>query len=123
MEQSAFTDILADIEGVCPGFLAAVFYDREGEAIDYHSYLEPYATRLLAAHLVVVVHSAVRKFETLHMGHIDYMEIYGSRRDSISVAMGDELFLSVIVESGNLNQAVHRRIRQVIERLRREVNG
>ena len=34
MQQSAFTDILADIEGVCPGFLAAVFYDREGEAID-----------------------------------------------------------------------------------------
>ena len=123
MERSAFAEILSHIDGVCPGFLAAVFYDGEGETIDYHSYMEPFDTRLAAAHIGVVAASIARRFQALSMGKVEQIEIHASRLDSVTVSMGDDLFLSVIVSSGHLNQLIYRRIIEVIREIRVEING
>ena len=123
MERSAFADILSDIDGVCPGFLAAVFYDGEGETIDYHSYLEPFDTRLAAAHIGVVAASAARRFEALSLGQVEQIEIHAEYLDSVTVSMGDDLYLSVIVTSGHLNQLIYRKLIEVIRDIRKEING
>ncbi len=122
MEPSAFAEILAHIDGVCPGFKAAVFYDREGETIDYHSYLEPYDTRLAAAHIGVIVSSAIRRFDLLALGKVEQIEIHADRLDSVTVVMGDGLFLSVIVSAGHLSQLVHRKLIDVVREIRSEIN-
>ena len=121
MDKSVFADILSEIDGVCPGFEAAVFYDKEGETIDYHSYLDPYDTRLVAAHLGVVAFFASQKMSGKRWGDINFMEISGTIRDSITVSMGDGLFISVMVKSGHLNRAVHRKIHAVIAKLKNEI--
>ncbi|MBN2718957.1 MAG: hypothetical protein JXX14_24130 [Deltaproteobacteria bacterium] len=123
MERSAFAEILSHIDGVCPGFLAAIFYDGEGETIDYHSYLDPYDTRLAAAHIGVVVASASRRFDALAMGKVEQIEIHATSLDSITVSMGEGLFLSVIVTAGHLNQLIYRRLIEVIRDIRTEING
>ena len=123
MDRSAFAEILSHIDGVCPGFLAAVFYDSEGETIDYHSYLEPFDTRLAAAHIGVIVASAARKFSALQLGKIEQIEIHATHLDSVTVSMGDDLFLSVIVTAGHLNQLIYRRLIEIIREIRREING
>ncbi|MBN2342707.1 MAG: hypothetical protein JXX29_16810 [Deltaproteobacteria bacterium] len=122
-DRSAFADILSHIDGVCPGFKAAVFYDAEGETIDYHSYLDPFDTRLAAAHIGVVVSTATRAFQSLSLGKLEQMEIHADHLDSVTVCMGDDLFLSVIVSSGNLNQFIYRKLIEVIRDIRREINS
>ena len=123
MDRSAFADILSHIDGVCPGFLAAVFYDGEGETIDYHSYMEPFDTRLAAAHIGVIAASVARRFAALNFGKVEQIEIHATHLDSVTVSMGDGLFLSVIVAAGHLNQLVYRRIIEVIREIRVEING
>ena len=123
MERSAFAEILSHIDGVCPGFKAAVFYDREGETIDYHSYLDPFDTRLAAAHIGVIVASAIRRFENLALGKVEQIEIHAEHLDSVTVAIGEGLFLSVIVSSGHLSQIVYRKLIEVISEIRSEING
>ncbi|MBN2525198.1 MAG: hypothetical protein JXR76_02310 [Deltaproteobacteria bacterium] len=122
MERSAFAEILSHIDGVCPGFRAAVFYDSEGETIDYHSYLEPFDTRLAAAHIGVIAASAARRFDSLNLGEVEQIEIHAEKLDSITMSMGDDLFLSVIVTSGHLNQMIYRKLIEIIRDIRREIN-
>lgn len=123
VESSAFTEILSQIDGICPGFKAAIFYDSEGETIDYHSYLDPFDTRLTAAHIGVIVSSATRRFDSLALGKLEQLEIHAHNLDSVTVSMGDNLFLSVIVESGNLNQMMQRKLLDVIRDIQLEINS
>lgn len=123
VERSAFAEILSHIDGVCPGFRAAIFYDSEGETIDYHSYLDPFDTRLAAAHIGVVASSAARRFTALKWGELEQLEIHATHLDSVTVSMGDGLFISVIVATGNLNQIIYRKLIEVIKEIKQEINS
>ena len=122
MNRTVFADILKGIDLVCPGFEAAVFYDSEGETIDYFSYLDPFDTRLLAAHLGVVASCAGRNIKKIKWGDIKFIEISAYDKDSITVFMGDDLFISVFVKSGYLDRAIHRKIHDVILKLKKEID-
>ena len=41
-DASPFCGILARLTEVCPRFEAAVFFDEDGETIDYHSFCDPF---------------------------------------------------------------------------------
>jgi predicted regulator of Ras-like GTPase activity (Roadblock/LC7/MglB family) len=123
MDPSIFAEILSSISEVCPGFEAAVFYDHEGEAIDYFSFLDPFDTRLIAAHLGVLASSFTRSADKLNLKDIHIIEISSEKKDSITVLMGDNLFISVMVKAGFLNRTIHRKIKNIILKIKEEIAG
>ena len=122
MEPSVFAEILSSIADICPGFEAAVFYDSEGEAIDYFSFLDPFDTRLIGAHLGVIASSIGRSAKKLKLSAVKSIEISASERDSITVFMGENLFISVVVKSGFLDRAMHRKIHSIILKIKKEID-
>lgn len=121
MDASPFSTILATLEDTCPGFEAAVFYDSIGETIDYYSYLDPFDTRLTAAHLGVVISQAVHQFAWLEFGDVKVMEIYADEKESVTLVLGDGLFLSIVMAAGNLNKTIYRHLLSVTAKLKEEV--
>lgn len=121
MDESVFTSILATLEGVCPGFETAVFFDGEGETIDYFSYLDPFDTRLTAAHIGVVVASAMHRFRWMNLGEVKVIEIYAAKKESVTISLGEDLFFSVVVAAGNLSNQLYKYLWDVTVKLRDEI--
>lgn len=120
MAESAFGAILSGLERRCGGFLAAVLYDEEGETIDYYSRLDPFQARLEAAYLGVIVCSASRRTRWLGMGSVEWLEIRGDRRESLTVTMGQGLIVSLLLEAGGIDSNTMDHLWEVIARLRLE---
>ena len=120
MPTSAFGAILADLERSCGGFLAAIFYDEEGETIDYHSRLDPFQTRLEAAHLGVIARSASHRARWTGLGYLEWLEIRTDRRESLTVPIGDGLCVSLLLEAGNLGPGTVDLLLEAVARLRLE---
>jgi predicted regulator of Ras-like GTPase activity (Roadblock/LC7/MglB family) len=119
--ESQFSKILSKLALTCSGFLAAVFFDNEGETIDYYSYLDPFKTRLTAAHIGIVVKSAMHRFKWMNLGEVACMEIYAKNKESITISIGEELFLTIILESGNINPKIYRYLWEISNSLREEI--
>lgn len=100
MNQSAFASILTRLVSGCPQVIAAVFFDKEGETIDYHSYLDPYSTRLLAAHTGLVFGSAAYRMTWLGAGPLLSAEISTNTHDIIILPVGDEFYLTIVMCRG-----------------------
>ncbi len=49
LQRTGFTPSLRHLVAEVPGLHAVAFCDEEGEVIDYHSYLDPYETRVAGA--------------------------------------------------------------------------
>jgi hypothetical protein len=120
MAASPFGAILADLEGRCAGFVAAIFYDDQGETIDYHSHLDPFQTRLEAAHLGVLAQSAAHRTRWTGLGALEWLEIRSDRRESLTVAVGDGLRVSLILAAGSLGPGTLDQVLQAAARLRLE---
>jgi predicted regulator of Ras-like GTPase activity (Roadblock/LC7/MglB family) len=120
MELSTFGAILADLERSCAGFLAAIFYDEEGETIDYHSRLGPFETRLEAAHLGVLVRSASHRARWTGLGSLEWFEIRTDRRESLTVPLGSGLVVSLLLEAGGLGPETLEHLLGAVARLRLE---
>jgi predicted regulator of Ras-like GTPase activity (Roadblock/LC7/MglB family) len=101
-KESAFTAILRQLAARMPGFQAAVFFDHEGETIDYHSSLDPFETRLTAAHIGIVMVRAITRFRDFSLGEVRFIEINAEHRDYVSIALGENLFFLVVVAAGNI---------------------
>jgi predicted regulator of Ras-like GTPase activity (Roadblock/LC7/MglB family) len=118
--ESPFSDILAALAGCCPGFRAAVFFDGDGETVDYHSFLEPFETRLVGAHHGVVMSSARSRFAWLGLGELERLEYNAGWRDSITVSLGGDYYLTVLVETGTVTEELSATIDAVAVRLKQE---
>ena len=118
--ESPFSEILAELAVCARGFRAAVFFDRDGETIDYHSFLEPFETRLAGAHHGVVVSSARARFAWLGLGQLERLEFCAGWRDSVTVSLGDEYYLTVLVEAGTLDDELNAAVDEVAARLKQE---
>ena len=103
MEASPFAKILANLDDVCPNLELAVFYDSGGETIDYHSYIDPYETRIVAAHIGCIATSVIRKFKKLNLGLLQNFEMWADKKESVTISLGDNLFLTIVFKAGNLN--------------------
>ena len=104
--ESVFSEILSRIETACAGFEAAVFYDTEGETIDYHSYLDPFDTRVAAAHHGVIMSLAEAQARWLEMGSVKIVEMSSPKCDIVTMALGDGYFVTVIAGAGSINDGV-----------------
>jgi predicted regulator of Ras-like GTPase activity (Roadblock/LC7/MglB family) len=118
--ESTFSAILTQLAAGIEGFRAAVFFDDEGEAVDYHSFLEPFETRLIGAHHGIVLASARSRFAWLGLGQVDRLEIRAGWRDTITVALGGGYYLTVVVEAGAATEEIDQAIEVAAAALRSE---
>ena len=118
--ESVFSEILSRIETVCAGFEAAVFYDAEGETIDYHSYLAPFDTRLAAAHQGVIMTMAEAKARWLEMGSVKMLEISSPKYDIVTMVLADGYFVTVIAGPGAIGDEVIDGFFEILATLREE---
>ena len=70
LQKTGFTPSLRHLVAEVPGLHAVAFCDEEGEVIDYHSYLDPYETRVAGAMLGVLLSAVVREAPRLVHGGI-----------------------------------------------------
>jgi predicted regulator of Ras-like GTPase activity (Roadblock/LC7/MglB family) len=110
---SPFARILSELESACVGFETAVFFDDLGETIDYHSYLDPFSARLVAAHHGVLFSSATHRLEWLGAGATTHLEIYAANRDSVTLRIAEGYYMTVVVRAGALSEALFTRIAEV----------
>ncbi len=118
--ESVFSEILSRIETACAGFEAAVFYDAEGETIDYHSYLDPFDTRLAAAHHGVIMSMAEAKARWLKMGSVTMIEVSSPRYDIVTIVLADGYFVTVIAEPSAIGDEVIDGFFEILATLREE---
>ena len=117
---SPFARILAKLESSCDGFETAVFFDDLGETIDYHSYLDPFSARLVAAHNGVLFSSADHRLEWLGAGPAVQMAIFAAHRDSVTLRIAKGYYLTVVVRAGLLSDELFARIEEVAAEFRVE---
>jgi predicted regulator of Ras-like GTPase activity (Roadblock/LC7/MglB family) len=121
MDISKFGEILMRVEESNIPIEAAVFFDDEGETIDYFTYRDPFSTRLLAAHLGIVFQSAKARLSWLRAGEVDMVEIRATLYDSVTLRVGMGCFLSVLLKSGELDHRLLATLEKVAEELRDEL--
>lgn len=121
MSMSRFGEIMAILEKNCDEFEAAVFFDSEGETIDYYSYLDPYTTRLIAAHHGILYESLQYRLRWLKMGEIKMVEICSDELESVTVHVGEEYYLTAIVRRGGNPLELYDQIDTLKSLLRNEI--
>jgi len=60
LQKTGFTASLRRLVAEVPGLHAVAFCDEEGEVIDYHSYLDPYETKVADGEILVEVRYPIR---------------------------------------------------------------
>jgi predicted regulator of Ras-like GTPase activity (Roadblock/LC7/MglB family) len=117
MQESAFGVILNTLAQRCPHLLVAVFFDREGETIDYFSYLDPYETRLLAAHTGIVFGSAAFRLRWLGAGELRSIEIVTDTYDIVILPVHSEFYLTAVMKRGGLDGSTLEQLLVAVEKL------
>ena len=115
--ESVFSRILSRLESLCEGFRAAVFFDSEGETIDYHSYLDPFDTRLLGAQYGVVLASGATRSGWLGLGSLAMIHVYSWGHEALLFSLGEGFGLLVIMGKNSVSDDILARIDEVIASL------
>ncbi|MDD5305949.1 MAG: hypothetical protein PHU25_01385 [Deltaproteobacteria bacterium] len=118
--RSPFADILAGMSARIPGAVAAVFFDVEGEAIDYHSFFDPFRTRLVAAHCVVLFESARQRLQWMGCGELARLDSIGATHETVTVQVGGGYYLTVFMTAGGAGDDLETALEEAVVRLRME---
>src|ERR1700748_2922093 len=86
--ESEFTAMLRPLFERVPELLSVVFVDGEGECIDYVSALEPFETKVAAAHMHNLM-SLVRAMRANAIGEAFALEIVTEQRETWVRCVGD----------------------------------
>ena len=121
MPISPFGEILATLANNCDKFEAAIFFDTEGESMDYFSLLDPFVTRLMAAHKGILCQSLRYRMEWLGMGTVNMIEVFSETYETITVCVNEEYNLTIVVRSGGNTPDLHDKIVPVVAMLRDEI--
>ncbi len=121
MSISPIGEILQILSNNCSEFEAAVLYDSEGETIDYYSYLDPFTTRLLAAHHGILFSSLRRRLKWLDVGAIEMIELQSEAHESITLTVEDEYLLTIIIRRGGNTTQLHENLTSLTALLRNEI--
>ena len=70
LQGTGFTESLQKMVADVPDLQAVAFCDEEGEIVDYHSYLDPYDTKVAAAILGLLLTTVAREGPRLCAGGI-----------------------------------------------------
>ena len=121
MQASSLARVLEIFFGGNTNVDAAVLFDSMGEAIDYHSYIDPYAARLVAAHCGIIFELTRYKLAWLGGAKVEMIEISTSQSDIVTYSVCEEYLLVVVAKSGTADDHLRDTIVGSIEVLRREI--
>lgn len=100
---------------------AAVLFDRTGEAVDYHAYIDPFDARLLAAYNGIIFGMAEYKLKWLEHATVSMIEISCEQSDMVTVPVIEDFFLVVAMEAGAWDDILLDTIMGSVEALRQEI--
>ena len=86
-----------------PNVEAAVLFDRSGEAVDYHSYIDPFEARLLAAHNGIIFGMTQYKLKWLEDAAVSMIEIETEKRIMITTPVIEDFYLIVSLTTMDIN--------------------
>ena len=121
MEPSGFARVLEIFYGGNTEVDAAVVFDKTGETVDYHSYMDPYDARLMAAHMGIIFHLAHYKMEWLAKAKLDTLEISCEGFYAITIHICEEYFLLIVAKPENADPALLDAVVGSVEALRKEI--
>ncbi len=117
---TVFGDIMAAFAERFDQVEAVVFFDASGETIDYHSFLDLFVTRLAAAHHGLIFQSVFARLAWLEMGSVDRIEIGATGMDTVTLLVGEDLYLTVVASCGTIDSDLHDAIDETVLALRQE---
>ena len=97
LQGTAFTVYLEHLVSEVPDLQAVAFCDEEGEVVDYHSYLDPYETKVTGAVLGVLLSAVAREGPHLTAGGLRELVIETSENVLFARRMAGEYFLAGVL--------------------------
>lgn len=122
MNISSFGEILKVLCDKFKRLETAVFYDERGETIDYCSFDDPFATRLMAAHHGLIFQTTRERCKWMKMGALDMMEIHMENKDSVTIWIGEGVCLTIVAPSGAIDSELYDSLDEVKRLLREEAD-
>jgi hypothetical protein len=98
-----------------------VLFDTIGEAVDYHSYLDPYFTRVAAAYCGIVFELTRYKMAWLGQGTLERIEFKSEKFDFVISVVCEEYALMVAAKPGTAKENLLDTVSASIEVLRKEI--
>lgn len=98
LRKTAFTAALRTLVADVPGLHAAAFCDEEGEIIDYHSYLDPYETKVAAAVLGLLLTTISREAPRLAAGGTQDLLVHTDEHVLLVRRMARDYFLVMVLD-------------------------
>lgn len=120
LEQSAFTPILRRLLRITPAVLGAAFVDFDGECIDYCSAVDPYETKVAAAHMQMVSADLGPRFVALGWGSPQLLHLAADVRELLVARVSGEYSLVVVVAAGSVVRGVLDGLDRAVRELRVE---
>lgn len=114
--ETTFTPMLRRAYEALPAMLSIAFVDREGECIDYVSAIDPYETKVSAAHAFILVDGLVARAEKLGLTYPFAIELAADQR-SLCVRRMCEEYVAVAVVAPEADRI---RLEQLMGELSRE---
>lgn len=99
-ERTAFTTLLEEIVVGCPGTIAAIFSDAEGEAVDYCTLLDVFDTQITGAQWGSVVAGVRVLVSAMGLGELDALHVRGTDRDYLIQIVGEGYYLTLVLNQG-----------------------
>jgi len=97
LQKTAFTSSLREMVADVPGLQAVAFCDEEGEVVDYHSYLDPYDTKIAGAVLGVLLSTVAREGPRLCAGGLCELVIETDEHVLFARRMAGDYFLAGVL--------------------------
>jgi predicted regulator of Ras-like GTPase activity (Roadblock/LC7/MglB family) len=96
-QNTAFTRSLREMVAEVPGLQAVAFCDEEGEVVDYHSYLDPYDTKVAGAVLGLLLSTVAREGPRLTAGGIRELVVETDENVLFARRMAGDYFLAGVL--------------------------
>ncbi len=118
--RTAFTELLEEILVGCPGAVAAIFSDAEGETVDYCTFLEVFDTQIAGAQWGSVLAGIRDLVLKVRQGELDAVHVRGTDRDFLIQLVGEGYYLTLILSHGVGWGHALTRARELLRALHRE---
>ena len=99
-ERTAFTTLLEEVVVGCPGTIAAVFSDCEGETVDYCSFLDVFDTQLTGAQWSRELADLAGLVQRNGLGNLLALHVRGTEVDFLIQAVGEGYYLTIVLRHG-----------------------
>ncbi|MFK7992305.1 MAG: hypothetical protein AB8I08_40165 [Sandaracinaceae bacterium] len=120
LDESAFTPILRRLLYRQTGILTVCFVDGLGECVDYCSALDPFDSKVLGAHMLVVVHELSGRMHALGAGESFELHVHGEERDILARRVGDDYILVLGLKPKSMSRRLLGGVEHAVSELRRE---